>query len=326
MKIAIVGATGEVGRMMLQCLEEFQVPVTDLSLFASERSVGTELFFNDRSYKVQELRNSPLLEHRDYTLFSAGAGIARSFAPIAAEASEIVIDNSSAFRNEERIPLVVPEVNGDLLAGYSGIVANPNCSTIQIIIPLAALDTKYGLKKLVVSTYQAVSGSGNKGIQTLISQRRGDLDKGIYPEIIDLNVVPQIGAFGDDGYAQEETKMHNETRKILRNSEIQVSATCVRVPVLYGHSVSVYAEFKREINLGEAEALLREMPSVIYDPYSYMTPRDLGSSNDTFVSRLRYGVDRRSLSFWNVGNNVRIGAAANAVRILKAHAEQNGLI
>lgn len=326
MKIAVVGATGEVGRMMLQCLEDFEIPITELSLFASERSAGTELFYNDRSYKVQELKNSALLAHRDYTLFSAGAGIARSFAPIAAEASEIVIDNSSAFRNEERIPLVVPEVNGDLLAGFSGIVANPNCSTIQIIIPLTALDRAYGLKKLIVSTYQSVSGSGNKGIQTLINQRRGDLDKGIYPEIIDLNVVPQIGAFGDDGYAQEETKMHNEARKILRNEDMLVSATCVRVPVIYGHSVSVYAEFESEVVLKEAETLLKEMPSVIYDPYSYMTPRDLGSSNDTFVSRLRYGVDKHSLTFWNVGNNVRIGAAANAVRILKSHAQQNGLL
>ncbi|PKN75833.1 MAG: aspartate-semialdehyde dehydrogenase [Candidatus Cloacimonetes bacterium HGW-Cloacimonetes-2] len=324
MKIAIVGATGEVGRMMIKCLEEFEIPVTELDLFASQRSAGKELFYNDRPYKVQELKNSALLAHRDYVLFSAGAGVAKSFAPIAAEACDVVIDNSSAFRKEESLPLVVPEVNGDLLGGYSGIVANPNCSTIQIIIPLAVLDKLFGLKKLIVSTYQSVSGSGNNGIQALMQQRRGETDKGIYPEVIDLNVIPQIGAFLDDGYSQEEEKMHHESRKILRLPELEVSATCVRVPVIYGHSVSVYAEFRDKVDLTRAEEALRSAESIIYNPFSYMTPLGLGSSNDSFVSRLRPGTDDHSLCFWNVANNVRLGAATNAVRILKQHAKQAG--
>ncbi|HNX38801.1 MAG TPA: aspartate-semialdehyde dehydrogenase [Candidatus Cloacimonadota bacterium] len=326
MKIAIVGATGEVGRMMIKCLEEFAIPVTELELFASERSAGTQLYFNDKPLVVQALSDAAMLKHRDYVLFSAGAGVAKSTAPIAAEASELVIDNSSGFRKDEDIPLVVPEVNGDLLAGYSGIVANPNCSTIQIIIPLAILDKLFGLKKVVASTYQSVSGSGNSGIQVLQAQRKGELDKGIYPEIIDLNVIPQIGGFLDSGYTQEEEKMHHEARKILRHPEIAISCTCVRVPVIYGHSVSVYAEFEEEIDLDRAELALREAESVIYTPNTYMTPRELGSSNDTHVSRLRSGTDDHSLSFWNVGHNVRIGAAANAVRILKTHAKMTGKI
>lgn len=326
MRIAIVGATGEVGRMMMQCLQEFGIPISDLALYASERSAGMELFYGDKAIKVQELKNSPLLQHRDYTLFSAGAGIARTFAPVAAEASELVIDNSSAFRFEDHIPLLVPEVNADLLQGYSGIAANPNCSTIQIIIPLATLNSLFGLKKLVVSTYQSVSGSGHKGVETLLAQRRGEDTKGIYPEYIDLNVIPQIGGFGDDGYSQEETKMHLESRKILRIPDLPVSATCVRVPVLYGHSVSVYAEFANPVDLEKAEEALADTESVQYFQNVYTCPRDLGSSNDSFVSRLRYGVDDRSLQFWCVGHNIRIGAAANAVRILKKHAQLSGKI
>ena len=326
MNISIVGATGEVGRMMLTCLEEFDIPVTNLELYASHRSAGTQLFYNDKAYKVQVLDNAAMLKHQDYVLFSAGGGIAKTYAPMAAEASELVIDNSSAFRRDELIPLVVPEVNGDLLSGYSGIVANPNCSTIQIIIPLAVLDKLYGLKKIIVSTYQSVSGSGNSGIQILDMQRRGSAEKGIYPELIDLNVIPQIGGFLDNGYSQEEDKMQQESRKILRHADIEISCTCVRVPVVYGHSATVYAEFEREINLRDAEAALATAESSVYHPNTYMTPRDLSSSNDTHSSRLRFGVDRKSLNFWNVGHNVRLGAAANAVRILKCHAQSSGKI
>jgi aspartate-semialdehyde dehydrogenase len=186
------------------------------------------------------------------------------------------------------------------------------------------LDKLFGLKKLIVSTYQSVSGSGNSGIQALMQQRRGETDKGIYPEVIDLNVIPQIGAFLDDGYSQEEEKMHHESRKILLLPELEVSATCVRVPVIYGHSVSVYAEFRDKVDLTRAEEALRSAESIIYNPFSYMTPLGLGSSNDSFVSRLRPGTDDHSLCFWNVANNVRLGAATNAVRILKQHAKQAG--
>lgn len=319
MKIAIVGATGEVGRMMLLNLEEFNVPVRELDLYASSRSEGEILYFGDEPLKVQKLTESSLLKHYDYVLFSAGAGVARTYAPIALASCDVIIDNSSAFRREDNIPLVVPEVNGDLLQGYSGIIANPNCSTIQMILPLAVLDGLFDLRKVVVSTYQSVSGSGHTGISTLQSQRVGDREKGAYPEIIDLNVIPQIGGFQDSGYSQEEEKMHQESRKILRKNDLQISATTVRVPVIYGHSVSVYAEFTTPVDITQAENALMHADSIVYSPNTYMTPLGLGTANDSFVSRLRYGTDDHSLAFWNVANNVRLGAATNAVRILMRH-------
>lgn len=326
MKIAVVGATGEVGRMMITCLEEFNLPVAELDLYASARSAGSILYYGDKPITVRALGEESLLTRYDYVMFSAGAGVARSFAPIAAEASAVVIDNSSAFRQLEDVPLVVPEINGDLVTGYSGIIANPNCSTIQMVLPLAVLDKLFGLSKIVVSTYQSVSGSGHSGIRTMEEQRKGSLDKGIYPELIDLNVIPQIGAFQDDGYAQEEVKMQFETRKILRNDKISICATTVRVPVVYGHSESVYAEFRKTVDLAKASSALANSPSIEYTENTYITPRDLGSSNNSHVCRLRYGVDKKSVCFWNVGHNVRIGAATNAVRILVKHARSVGLL
>jgi len=324
MKIAIVGATGEVGRMMITCLEESGVQLSILDLFASKRSIGTILYYNDQPIKVRELTTDSLLTHYDYVFFSAGAGIAKTFAPIAAEASEIVIDNSSGFRREELIPLVVPEVNGDLLMGYSGIVANPNCSTIQIMLPLAVLDKLFGMNKLILSTYQSVSGSGHQGITTMQKQRKGSTDKGIYPQIIDKNVIPQIGAFLDSGYCQEEEKMHYESRKILRNDALMVSATTVRVPVVYSHCVSIYAEFNERVDIARAEEALSNSPDIVYYPNSYVTPLDLGNSDDSHICRLRMGTDDKSLTLWNVGNNVRLGAATNAVRIFLQHAKYSG--
>lgn len=319
MKIAIVGATGEVGRMMMQNLAEFNVPVGKLDLYASARSEGETLYFGDEPLTVQRLTENALLQHYDYVLFSAGAGVARTYAPIALASCELIIDNSSAFRREDNIPLVVPEVNGELLQGYSGIVANPNCSTIQMILPLAVLDGLFDLRKVVVSTYQSVSGSGHTGISTLNSQRAGDRDKGAYPEIIDLNVIPQIGGFQDSGYSQEEEKMHQESRKILSKDHLQICATTVRVPVMYGHSVSVYAEFSAPVDLARAEKAMQHAKSIVYSPNTYMTPLGLGTANDSFVSRLRMGTDDHSVAFWNVANNVRLGAATNAVRILMQH-------
>ncbi len=321
MKIAIVGATGEVGRMMITCLSEANINISALDLYASAKSAGTVMYYNDQPITVQELVSSSLTKHYDYVLFSAGTGIALSFAPIAVAANSVVIDNSSAFRREANIPLVVPEINGDLLMGYEGIVANPNCSTIQVVLPLAILDKAYGLKKAIFATYQSVSGSGYGGISALLEQRKGNSTKGIYPHLIDLNVIPQIGGFGDNGYTQEEEKMSFETRKILRNEQIAISATAVRVPVLYGHCVSVYAEFEREIKLGAAEELLNNAESISFKGNTYITPGELGNSDDSHVCRLRYGCDHSSITFWNVGHNVRLGAATNAVRILKMHNE-----
>ncbi len=326
MKIAIVGATGEVGRMMITCLAEFNLPVSQLDLYASERSEGMILYYVDKPLVVHALDESSLLKHYDYVLFSAGAGVARSFAPIALAACEVVIDNSSAFRREANIPLVVPEVNGDQVVGYNGIIANPNCSTIQLILPLAVLDRLFGLTKVVASTYQAVSGSGHKGILALQDQRQGSSDKGIYPELIDLNVIPQIGGFLDNGYCQEEDKMHFETRKILRKENIAISTTTVRVPVVHGHSIAVYAEFEREVDLAEAAKALKNSPSIVFSENTFFTPLKLGNSNDSQVCRLRYGTDKHSLAFWNVAHNVRLGAATNAIRILMLHAKAAGLL
>jgi aspartate-semialdehyde dehydrogenase len=324
MRIAIIGATGEVGRMMITCLEEFRVEVASLDLFASGRSEGTTVYFNESALKVQKLADNSLCRKYDYILLSAGGAVSKRFAPIAAEAGNTVIDNSSAWRREELIPLVVPEINGELLAGYSGIIANPNCSTIQMVLALHPLHLQYRLNKVVVSTYQSVSGSGHTGIDLLEKQRAGSTEKGIYPELIDLNVIPQIGAFLDDGYCQEEDKMHFETARILNIPALKVCATTVRVPVMYGHAESVYAEFDRAVDLTEAAKLLKKSPVVKYHDNIYMTPLEIGKSNDSHVSRMRYGVDKNSLTFWNVGNNVRLGAAANAVRILIKHKELNG--
>lgn len=324
MNLAIVGATGEVGRMMMTCLEEFAVPVDSLELFASSRSAGKTLYYGDSALTVRELVPAGMLENFDYVLFSAGAGVAREFAPIAAASDSVVIDNSSGFRQDGDIPLVVPEINGDLLKNYRGIVANPNCTTIQMVLPLAVLHRLFGLEKVVVSTYQSVSGSGHKGVATLEAQRSGGSHKGIYPDIIDLNVIPQIGAFADNGYSQEEEKIHFETRKILDLPDLEACATTVRVPVFYGHSESIYAEFASEVDLALAARELKQAGSIAFEENTYITPRDLGSSNDSHVCRLRRGTGPNSLCFWNVGHNVRLGAATNAVRILLKHAQLAG--
>jgi aspartate-semialdehyde dehydrogenase len=322
MKIAIVGATGEVGRMMLTCLEEYKIEA-DIDLYASERSAGSTVYFNDEAITVKKLDDKSLATKYDYILMSAGGAVSKHYSPIAQDAENIVIDNSSAFRREQNIPLVVPEINPHELMGYRGIIANPNCSTIQMVLALQPLHLAYGLKKVVVSTYQSVSGSGHKGIQTLENQRQGSRDLGSFPERIDLNVIPQIGAFLDNGYSQEEDKMQFETCRIMGINDLQVCATTVRVPVFYGHSEAVYAEFEREIELSDAVSRIKQFPSVVYHENTYITPLGLNKSNDSHVCRLRYGVDSHSLSFWNVGNNVRLGAATNAVRIMIKHIELN---
>ena len=323
MKIAIVGATGEVGRMMLTCLSELNLEIEQLDLYASARSAGKILYYNDKPCQVQLLDTQSLTRHYDYVLFSAGAGIALSFAEIACAANSVVIDNSSAFRREENIPLVVPEINGEVLQGYYGIVANPNCSTIQVVLPLAIMDRLFSLTKVIVSTYQSVSGSGHTGVSLLMAQRSGSEERGSYPHLIDLNVIPQIGGFLDDGYCQEEDKMRFETKKILTSPNLMISATTVRVPVLYGHCVSAYAEFEHEVDLGLLEETLCKSESIDFFDNTYVTPREIGNSDNSIVCRLRYGTDKKSVTFWNLGHNVRLGAATNAVRILKKHYVSN---
>jgi len=313
MKIGIVGATGQVGRMMLTCLLEQKIEIDELVLFASKKSAGTKVAFAGKLIQVEELTEAKMKEKFDYLLFSAGGAVSKHFSPIAEAAGNTVIDNSSAFRQDPRIPLVIPEINGSVLDNYQGIIANPNCSTIQMLLPLYAIHKVNKIKKIVVSTYQSVSGSGNKGIQSLLN----DHEKSIYPRKIDHNVIPLIGEILPSGYSEEEEKMRFETQKIFNDKEILVSATTVRVPVLYGHSESIYIELENSYDMEEIKQVLRQAESVIFLEEDYITPLELGDSDDSFVCRLREGVDDKSLTFWNVANNIRVGAATNAVRILK---------
>lgn len=323
MRIGVVGATGEVGRTMLKVLEEFDVPVSEIRLFASERSVGKELTFKGESVKVELLTEDSMKWKCDYFLFSAGASVSKRFAPIAAQNGVTVIDNSSAFRMEKDIPLVVPEVNAHLLKGYTGIVANPNCSTIQMVLSIYKLHEAYGVEEIFVATYQSVSGAGHKGIEELLAQERGEEVVKVFAKKIHRNVIPLIGEIQDNLFTQEEMKMVNETRKILNDYTIRVYPTTVRVPVLYGHSEAVMVRFKRPYaSLEEVRKIIASGEDVVVTD-DLITPIDVAGRNETFVCRLR-AADERSVMFWNVADNIRVGAATNAVRILVKHAELNG--
>ncbi len=323
MRIGVVGATGEVGRTMLKVLEEFDVPVSEIRLFASERSVGKELTFKGESVKVELLTEDSMKWKCDYFLFSAGASVSKRFAPIAVQNGVTVIDNSSAFRMEKDIPLVVPEVNAHLLKGYTGIVANPNCSTIQMVLSIYKLHEAYGVEEIFVATYQSVSGAGHKGIEELLAQERGEEVVKVFAKKIHRNVIPLIGEIQDNLFTQEEMKMVNETRKILNDYTIRVYPTTVRVPVLYGHSEAVMVRFKRPYaSLEEVRKIIASGEDVVVTD-DLITPIDVAGRNETFVCRLR-AADERSVMFWNVADNIRVGAATNAVRILVKHAELNG--
>ena len=315
MKMGIVGATGEVGRTMIKVLEERGHDFEELRLFSSKRSAGTKLSFNSKIIKAEELTEKSMEEGFDYLLFSAGKDVSRKFAPIAAKHGSTVIDNSSAFRMDPDIPLVVPEINADVLKDYHGIVANPNCSTIQLVLALNPLHAVYKLKHVVVTTMQAVSGSGRKGINELKDEITKSSDPVVYPRKIAYNCVPQIGAFKENGFSEEEMKMINETRKIM-DCTCVVDATTVRVPVIYGHSESVYAEFERKFSLNEVIKVLNKAPSIkVWKDYP--TAIEVFGSDLSHVGRLRISNDGKALMFWNVADNVRVGAATNAVKILE---------
>ncbi len=326
MNIAVVGATGEVGRMMVQVLDHQGVHPRTLRLFASERSAGQTLTFAGREVAVEKLERQWVPAGTfDYVLLSAGSALSQWFAPIAAAAGATVIDNSSAWRMDPQIPLVVPEVNGHLLKGYRGIVANPNCSTIQMVLALQAVHRRWRLKTIVVSTYQAVSGAGRKGIAELTAQEGGSQDCNAFSAPIWRNLVPQIGAFLDDGFSEEEMKMVNEPRKILGDPDISIWPTTVRVPVLYGHSESIFVETREPFgSLEELQSLMADQESVFFSASPVVTPRDVAGTDQSFISRLRSFDDRRFLC-WNVADNIRVGAATNAVRILQRHAALNEL-
>ena len=321
--VGIVGATGAVGREMIRVLEQRKFPVKTLRLFASERSEGLKLPFKGKKIPVEAL-NGDSFEGLDLALFSAGAQRSLQFAPKAVEAGCVVVDNSSAFRMEKEVPLIVPEVNGHLIPNHKGIIANPNCSTIQLVLALKPLHDRAKIKRVVVSTYQSVSGAGGKAIEELREQTeqilKGKKPKpSKFPHQIAFNVIPHIDLFSDDGYTREEIKIIKETQKIM-NDTFAVTATTVRVPVFYAHSESVNCEFEKPISPEEARRILAKAPGVevIDDPKGAKYPLAIhGAGKDSvFVGRIRKDPTVPSgLNFWVVGDNLRKGAALNAVQI-----------
>jgi len=316
MKIGIVGATGLVGRTMIQLLHERSIGVSQLDLFASERSVGISIPFSDQRIPVQMLSQDALTQPYDFLFFSAGSEIARKYAPIGAEHTPIVIDNSSAFRKDPRVPLIVPEVNGLLLNHYHGIVANPNCSTIQMVLGISQVHKEWGIEEVVVVTFQSVSGAGNKGILELRAQQQGTLEHEHFPNLIHENVIPVIGDPQDDGYTTEERKMIDETRTILNDSNIRIFPTCVRVPVVFGHSEAVFVRVSTPIASEREIARAIDRTLHIQRSDGYHTPLEFAGSDRTGISRLRL-VGPRELFMWIVADNVRVGAATNALRIME---------
>ena len=325
MKVAIVGATGLVGSTFLKVLEERDLGITDLYLFASARSAGKKINFRGQEYTVEELTESSFDRDIDIALFSAGGDISRKFAPIAASKGVLVIDNSSAWRMEEGVPLVVPEVNPERALENRGIIANPNCSTIQCMAPLKALAEKYGLKRIIYSTYQAVSGTGQKGVEDLQNGLKG-LEPKAYPHQIINNCLPHIDSFLENGYTKEEMKMVNETRKILELPNLPVTATCVRVPVINSHSVSITAELNRDFDIDELKQALTDYEGVVLvdDPQKNIYPlaAEATGQDKVFVGRVRrdFSTDN-SVNLWVVADNIRKGAATNAVQIAELFKE-----
>lgn len=320
-KLALVGATGLVGRTAMKVLEEKQLPISEYVLFASKKSAGKKIVFMDKEYIVKELTENSFDEGFDFAIFSAGGETSKKYSPIAASKGCIVIDNSSAFRMDENVPLVVPEVNSEEIENNHGIIANPNCSTIQAVVALKPLDDKYKIKRIVYSTYQAVSGAGWKGIEDLENGTKG-LPNTKFPHPIFNNCLPHIDVFLDNGYTKEEEKMINETRKILKKPNLKITATTVRVPVKNCHSESINIEFENEFNLNELIKLLERSPGIIVqdDIQNNVYPLAINSTgnDEVFVGRIRrdYSVDN-GINLWVVADNIRKGAASNAIQIIE---------
>ena len=324
--VAIVGATGVVGKELIQTLEQRDFPVEKLVLLASSRSAGTTTFFKGESIPIEELKETSF-KGVDIALFSAGGSISKQYAPHAVDAGAVVIDNTSHFRLEEGVPLVVPEVNAHAITRHQGIIANPNCSTAQLVLPLKPLHDKGKLKRLVISTYQAVSGAGKDAILELENQSRlglcgGELKPEVFSYPIAFNVIPQIDVFQENGYTKEEMKMVLETQKILE-ADIAITATTVRVPVFIGHSESVNVETDVPISVNEARTLIDEFHGVqvLDDPSKsiYPTPRALAGTDDVYVGRIRKDISNpNAIELWVVADNLRKGAALNAVQIAES--------
>jgi len=320
MKIAVVGATGLVGTEMLKVLAERQFPVTELLPVASARSVGQLVHFQGKDYPVVSME-AAIAARPALAIFSAGGGVSLEFAPRFAEVGTVVVDNSSAWRMDATKKLVVPEVNADVLTKDDKIIANPNCSTIQLVVALNDLHKKYQARRLVISTYQSVTGTGKKAVDQLLQERAGQpVTNAAYPHAIDLNVLPHIDVFQPNGYTREELKMVNETRKIMGDDSIRVTATCVRVPVVGGHSESVNIEFAHDFDLDEVRDILRKTDGVeLVDDVQnnrYPMPKDSHGRDAVLVGRLRRDETQpNTLHMWIVADNLRKGAATNAVQI-----------
>ena len=324
--IAVAGATGAVGNQMIKCLEESAFPVASLKLLASHRSAGRQIRFRGEQLTVEELTEDSF-KQADIALFSAGASTSLNFAPLAAQHGCVVIDNSSAWRMDPEVPLVVPEVNPHAIGGYKkkGIIANPNCSTIQMVVALNPIHLKCGIKRIVVSTYQAVSGTGKKAIDELFDQTRSiinflDYEKNVYPHRIAFNCLPHIDSFMENGYTKEEMKMVNETRKIMEDETIGVTATTVRVPVFFSHSESVNIETREPISADEVRTLLEQQSGlkVVDDPSHNVYPLaiDAAGKDLTYVGRIRQDESiANGINMWIVADNIRKGAATNTVQI-----------
>ena len=326
-KLALVGATGVVGREARKVLEEMNLPISKYVFLASSKSAGTKIVFMEKEFEIKELKEDSFDEGVDFAVFSAGGEISKKFAPIASAKGAIVVDNSSAFRMDKDVPLVVPEVNpGDIFKNH-GIIANPNCSTIQAVVPLKVLDDKYKIKRIIYSTYQAVSGAGKNGIEDLENGINGyrnkekyELKKFVHP--IFNNCLPDIDVCMPSGYTKEEEKMINETRKILGKPNLPVTATCVRVPVFNSHSESINVEFERDYDLSELIDTLEQSKNIIVENdlenHKYPIAEKSTGHNEVFVGRIRRDFSVTSgLNFWCVADNIRKGAATNALQIVK---------
>ena len=319
MKVAVVGATGLVGSKMLQVLSERNFPLTELLPVASQKSVGKEIIYKGKAYKVIGMAEA-VAARPDIAIFSAGGGTALEWAPKFAEVGTTVVDNSSAWRMDPTKKLIVPEINADVLTKEDKIIANPNCSTIQMVLALAPLHKRYGIRRVVVTTFQSVTGTGKAAVDQMFGEREGKQVDKVYPYQIDLNILPHIDSFLDSGYTKEEMKMVNETCKILRDDSIRTTATTVRVPTIGGHSESVNVEFAQDFTMDEVKKILSEMPGVVVqdDPKSNVYPMPLNAHerDEVFVGRLRRDESQpNTLNMWVVADNLRKGAATNAVQI-----------
>ena len=334
-KLAVVGATGVVGRTAIKVLEEKNLPISSYAFFASKRSSGKKINFKGKEYVIRELNENSFDEGFDFAIFSAGGETSKKYAPIAASTGCIVVDNSSAFRMDDDVPLIVPEVNPEAIKSHKGIIANPNCSTIQAVVALKPLDDKYNIKRIVYSTYQAVSGAGRNGIDDLengiknfeegdniniAKSNNYELKKFPYP--IFNNCLPHIDVFLDNGYTKEEMKMINETRKILSRPNLPITATTVRVPVFNSHSESINVEFEKDFDLDELKNTLRNFPGIIIEDEpsknKYPLATNASGHDEVFVGRIRRDFSVKSgINFWVVADNIRKGAASNAIQIVE---------